>query len=54
MAVRLRLSRGGRRGGDGSSWTNAYTTLAAACTAKAAGDVFWVADDHAPRRRRLR
>jgi hypothetical protein len=32
---------------DGSSWTNAYTTLAAACTAKAAGDVFWVADDHA-------
>lgn len=33
--------------GTGADWTNAYTTLAAACTAKAAGDVFWVSEDHA-------
>ncbi len=33
--------------GTGADWTNAYTTLAAAFTAKAAGDIFWVADDHA-------
>jgi hypothetical protein len=32
---------------DGSTWADAYTTLAAALTAKAAGDDFWVADDHA-------
>lgn len=32
---------------DGSDWANAYTTLAAATTSKAAGDVFYVADDHA-------
>lgn len=33
--------------GTGADWTNAYTTLAAACTAKAAGDTFFVAHDHA-------
>lgn len=33
--------------GTGADWTNAYTTLSAALTAKAAGDDFWVAHDHA-------
>src|SRR3990167_3028291 len=33
--------------GTGADWGNAYTTLAAALGAKAAGDDFWVADDHA-------
>jgi hypothetical protein len=33
--------------GTGADWANAYTTLAAAFAAKAAGDSFWVADDHA-------
>lgn len=33
--------------GDGSSWTNAYTTLAAAVASKAAGDTFYVSEDHA-------
>ncbi len=33
--------------GTGADWTNAYTTLAAAFAAKAAGDDFWVAHDHA-------
>lgn len=33
--------------GTGADWTNAYTTLAAALTAKAAGDDFWIAADHA-------
>jgi hypothetical protein len=33
--------------GTGADWANAYTTLAAAFTAKAAGDVFYVSDDHA-------
>jgi len=33
--------------GTGADWTNAYTTLAAALTAKAAGDTFYVAHDHA-------
>lgn len=33
--------------GTGADWANAYTTLAAAFTAKAAGDDFWLADDHA-------
>lgn len=32
---------------NGSSWANAYTTLEAAFAAKAAGDDFWVAHDHA-------
>lgn len=30
----------------GADWANAYTTLAAACTAKVAGDTFWVAHNH--------
>jgi hypothetical protein len=33
--------------GTGADWANAYTTLAAAATAKAAGDVFYVAHNHA-------
>jgi hypothetical protein len=33
--------------GTGADWTNAFTTLAAAVTGKAAGDTFYVADDHA-------
>ena len=32
---------------DGSSWADAFTTLGAAFSGKAAGDVFYVADDHA-------
>jgi hypothetical protein len=33
--------------GTGADWANAYTTLAAAFTGGAAGDTFWVANDHA-------
>jgi hypothetical protein len=33
--------------GTGADWANAYTTLAAAFAAKAAGDDFWVSEDHA-------
>jgi len=33
--------------GTGADWTNAFTTLAAAMSGKAAGDTFYVADDHA-------
>jgi hypothetical protein len=33
--------------GTGADWANAYTTLAAAATAKSAGDNFWVAHNHA-------
>lgn len=33
--------------GTGADWTNAYTTLVAAYAAKAAGDDFWVSEDHA-------
>jgi hypothetical protein len=43
--VYVRSGAGGA--GTGADWANAYTTLAAACSAKAAGDVFWVAADHA-------
>lgn len=43
--VYVRSGAGGA--GTGADWANAYTTLAAALTAKAAGDDFWVAADHA-------
>jgi hypothetical protein len=33
--------------GTGADWTNAYTTLAAAFSGKAAGDIFYVSEDHA-------
>lgn len=33
--------------GTGADWTNAFTTLAAAITAAAAGDTYYVANDHA-------
>jgi hypothetical protein len=33
--------------GTGADWANAYTTLAAAYSGKAAGDVFYVSEDHA-------
>ncbi|MBM2715484.1 hypothetical protein JQK88_30620 [Mesorhizobium caraganae] len=32
--------------GTGADWTNAYTTLAAALSGKAAGDIFYVSEDH--------
>lgn len=43
--VYVRSGAGGA--GTGADWANAYTTLAAALTAKAAGDQFWVSEDHA-------
>lgn len=43
--VYVRSGAGGA--GTGADWANAYTTLAAALTAKAAGDDFWVSEDHA-------
>jgi hypothetical protein len=43
-----RYVRSGAAGaGTGADWTNAFTTLALACAADAAGDIFWIADDHA-------
>jgi hypothetical protein len=33
--------------GTGADWANAFTTLAGAFSGKAAGDIFYVADDHA-------
>lgn len=43
--VYVRSGAGGA--GTGADWANAYTTLGAALTAKAAGDSFWVSEDHA-------
>jgi hypothetical protein len=43
--VYVRSGAGG--GATGADWANAYLTLSAALTAKAAGDVFYVAHDHA-------
>lgn len=43
--VYVRSGAGGA--GTGADWANAYTTLSAALTAKAAGDDFWVSEDHA-------
>lgn len=42
--VYVRSGAGGA--GTGADWANAFTTLAAAYTAKAAGDDFWVSEDH--------
>ncbi|PBB20554.1 hypothetical protein [Mesorhizobium sp. WSM4313] len=33
--------------GTGADWANAYTTLAAAYSGKAAGDIFYISEDHA-------
>lgn len=43
--VYVRSGAGGAA--TGADWANAYLTLAAALTAKAAGDIFWVSEDHA-------
>lgn len=43
--VYVRSAAGGAA--TGADWANAYLTLAAAYSAKAAGDDFWVAGDHA-------
>jgi hypothetical protein len=43
-----RYVRSGATGtGTGADWTNAYTTLTTAIAASAAGDAFFVSDDHA-------
>jgi hypothetical protein len=42
--VYVRSGAGGAA--TGADWANAYLTLAAALTAKAAGDSFWVSEDH--------
>jgi hypothetical protein len=43
----LRYVRSGASGSNnGTSWTNAYTTLLAALTAAAAGDTVYVSEDH--------
>lgn len=41
----IRSGAGGA--GTGANWANAFTTLAAAFSGKSAGDIFYVADDHA-------
>ena len=33
--------------GTGADWTNAYTTLVTALSGKAAGDIFYISEDHA-------
>lgn len=43
--IYVRSGAGGA--GTGADWNNAYTTLGAAMAAKAAGDNFWVSEDHA-------
>lgn len=42
--VYVRSGAGGAA--TGADWANAYLTLSAAATAKAAGDQFWVSEDH--------
>ncbi|TIQ85254.1 MAG: hypothetical protein E5X38_21225 [Mesorhizobium sp.] len=44
-AYYVRSGAGGA--GTGADWANAYTTLATAFSGKAAGDVFYVSEDHA-------
>jgi hypothetical protein len=41
------IRSGAAGAGTGADWANAFTTVAAALTAKAAGDNFWVSEDHA-------
>lgn len=42
-----RVKSGAAGAADGSTWADAYTTLSAALSGKAATDVIWVAHDHA-------
>src|SRR4029077_14667238 len=41
------IRSGAAGAGTGADWANAYTTLAAGFSAKAAGGSFWVSEDHA-------
>jgi hypothetical protein len=48
MASPYYVRSGAAGTGDGSSWTNAYTTLTLAlASGKVAGDVFYISEDHA-------
>jgi hypothetical protein len=47
MASPYYVRSGAGGAGTGADWANAYTTLAAAFSGKAAGDTFYVAHDHA-------
>lgn len=46
MAANIYVKSGAAGAANGSSWTDAYTTLGAAITAAAAGDFIWVSNNH--------